>query len=328
MGVRVTPDLDTINSLPVKADVGVEREPDITFDGSNYVVVWSEGVFGGEHKVRAARVTTQGVVLDSGIIFGKDSYLEYRPSIAYDGTRFLAVWYSYTTPFGVFGRFLNSQAQPDGDAIDIRLSSTNHFYQPDIAFANDRYLVIWNEQTPYTGDDVFGQLVDPDGTMYGGIIPISTGSGYQSNPRVTGGNDFLVVWDESGKICGQRVSEQGQLIGPNFQISDTLSRDRQYPDIAKGTDGYLAAWMEYNNTSYDIYGNIDIVTGFGAACEQNLKQPPCHTTITRGTLARFLGQGYTLYDIAGRNIEHNYVSSGIYFLEKDGRIITKIIKVQ
>ena len=325
--MRVTPDLDTINSLPIKADAGVEREPEISYDGSNYVVVWSEGVFASMHKVRAARVTTQGAVLDSGIPFGKDSYLEYHPSIAHDGTRFLAVWFSYAPPFGVFGRFLNSQAQPDGDALDIRLSNTGHFYQPEIAYASDRYLIVWNEQSSSTGDDVFGQLINTDGTMHGAIISISTGSGYQSNPRVTGGNDFLVVWEENGRIYGQRISTQGQLIGPNFQISDTSSNDRQSPDIATGSDNYLTAWMQYNNNSYDIYGNIDVLTGIGTNRERRLNLPPCHSTIMSGTLTRFLKQGYDLYDISGRRIEREPDGSGIFFLRKDNTIIMKIIKV-
>lgn len=326
--MRVTPDLDTLNSLPIKADAGVEREPDISFDGTNYVVVWSEGAFGGAHKVRAARVTTQGAVLDSGILFGKDTYLEYRPSIAYDGNRFLAVWFSYTIPYGVFGRFLNSQAQPDGDALDITVSDTGYFYQPDIAFAAGNYLVVWNEMTSSTGDDVFGQIVAPDGTMYGGCIPISTGPGYQSDPRVTGGDDFLVVWHENATIYGQRISAQGSLIGSNFQISDTLSSDRQHPDIATGGTNYLVAWMQYNNNSYDIYGNIDILTGITATVEHNLDHLPCSSTITRGLLNRFLKRGYTLYDICGRRIEHENIGSGIFFLKKDGKVVTKIIKVQ
>jgi hypothetical protein len=325
--VRVTPGLDSINSLPIKADAGVEREPDICYDGSNYVVVWSEGVFASMHKVRAARVTTQGAVLDSGILFGKDSYLEYHPSIAYDGTRFLAVWFSYAPPFGVLGRFLNSQAQPDGEALDIRLSNTGHFYQPEIAFAGDRYLVVWNEQSSATGDDVFGQLINIDGTMHGGTVLISTGSGYQSNPRVTGSNDFLVVWEENGKIYGQRVSAQGQLIGTNFQISDTTSNDRQSPDIATGSDNYLAVWMQYNNNSYDIYGNLDILMGIGTTHERHMNPPWCRSTLMSGTLTRFLEQGYDLYDISGRRIEREPTGSGIFFLKKDDSVITKIIKV-
>jgi hypothetical protein len=327
MGVRVTADLDTLHSLAIKADAGVEREPDITFDGNNYIVVWSEGVFASMHKVRATRVTAQGAVLDSGIPFGKDSYLEYRPSIAFDGARCLAVWYNYTTPLGVFGRFLNDQAQPDGDAFEITVSSNIHLYQPDIAFAGDRYLVVWNEQTPYTGDDIFGQIIDPFGTLHGNVIPIGVGPGYESNPRVAGGAAFLVVWDQNGKIMGQRISAQGQLVGVNFEISDTSSNDRLSADIAAGTENYLAAWMQYNNNSYDIFGNLDVALGINRVREDRITPDHLEATIVKGSLARYLVGESTLYDVTGRRIDHESITTGIYFLKKGGKITTKIIKV-
>ena len=327
MGVRVTPSMDTLHSLAIKADAGVEREPDITFDGNNYVVVWSEGIFASMHKVRATRVTTQGVVIDSGIPFGKDSYLEYGPSIAFDGTRMLAVWYNYTAPFGVFGRFLNDQAHPDGDAFEITVSTNSNLYAPDIAFAADRYLVVWNEQTPYAGDEIFGQIIDSSGTLHGGAIPIGVGPGYQSNPRVTGGAAFLVVWDESGKIMGQHVSTQGQLVGSSFEICDTASIDRLNADIARGADNYLAVWMQYNNNSYDIFGNLDITLGITRTRGRHINTGHLDATIVKGSLAPFVDRESVLYDIRGREIDHESVAPGVYFLKTANRITTKIIKL-
>jgi hypothetical protein len=327
MGVRVTPEMDTINSLPVKADAGVEREPDITFDGSNYVVVWSEGEFGGAHKVRAARVTTQGAVLDSGILYGKDSYLEYRPGIAFGGSRCLAIWYDYQEPFGVFGRFLNDQAQPDSEAFAIRTSNVCHLFQPDIAYAAGRFLVVWNEQTSYAGDEIYGQIIDLAGNLCGGALPIAVGPGFQSNPRVAGNDVFLVVWDENGAIFGQRVSSDGQLIGPEFVISDSTNNDRMSADIAFGADNCLALWMQYTNSSYDIYGNLDINVGMEEFGEVVTQGHSMSATIVRGSIARFLARGYALYDVTGRRIEREPAGRGIYFLRKDGRSCCKIIRI-
>jgi len=328
MGVRVTPGFDTINSIPIKADAGVEREPDVTFNGEDYIVVWTEGTFASMHKVKAARVNTEGAVLDSGIPFGKDAYLEYRPSIASEGIRSLAVWFNYTAPFGVFGRFLNSLAQPDGDAIEIRLSNTMHLYQPDVAFAGNRYLVIWNEQMPYAGDEVFGQIVNTDGTLHGDIISIAVGPGYQSNPRVTGGNAFVVVWDENARIMAQRVSTEGELIGTNFEISDSTSQDRQHPDIATGAANHLATWMQYQNSSYDIFGNLDVLTSINEMPTQIPGENHLTATIIKGPLKSLLTQDHTLYDINGRRIEKPTNACGVYFLQKGARIVKKIIKIR
>lgn len=328
--MRVTPSLDTINSIPIKADIGVEREPDIAFDGTNYVVVWSEGDFGAAHKVRAARVTTQGAVLDSGILFGKDAYLEHRPSIAFDGTRFLAVWYTYDVPFGVFGRFLNTQAQPDSEAVDIRVTSTGHFFEPDIAFANGKYLVVWYEQTATAGDEIFGQIIAPTGTLLGNAIPIAVGPGYQSNPRICSvDSSFIVVWHQNSKIYGQEVSANGQLIGSNFEISDPTTNDRSFPDIASGTDNCLTVWMQYSNGSYDIYGNLDIATGLLHSEDYSIRKSATIPTIVHGFNDHLLTDELnTLYDIAGRKVTSTYLVPGVYFLKRDDEILTKIIKIR
>lgn len=326
--MRVTPGLDTINSLPVKADAGVEREPDIAFGTSDYIAVWSEGEFGGMHKVRAARITPQGVVLDTGILYGKDSFLEYRPGIDFDGTRFLGIWYNYTEPYGVFGRFLTDQAQPDGDEFTIRSSDSCHLFQPDIAYAQSKYLVVWNEQTAYTGDEIYGQLIDPQGNLYGDVIPIAVGPGFQSNPRVAGDNAFLVVWDQNGAICGQWVSPEGMLTGSPFEISDPTNFTRMSADIAFGGQTCLTVWMQFTNDNYDIYGNLDTSVGTHEMDEPIGKQRSISATICRVSLGRFLHGQYVLYDISGRKIEHEPAGQGIYFLKKDGHTWQKIIVIE
>jgi hypothetical protein len=328
MGVRVTPQLDTINSLPVKADEGVEREPDVTFNGTDYIAVWSEGEYAGMQKVRAARITTQGAVLDSGILFGAQSYNEYAPCVASDGSRSLAIWYNYQTPYGVFGRFLDEQAQPVGNEFAVHATTTAHIFVPDIIYAAGRYLVVWNEQTPYTGDDIFGQIIDTAGIFYGGIIDIATGPGYQSNPRLAAGDEFLVTWNQNGIIYGQRLAHDGQLLGANFRISDTTSNDRASPDIAFGAENYLTAWMQFANGSYDIYGNLDITTGIEQTKAPVAGTPMATSTIMSGSLHRYLQEGCTVYDVSGRKIEQEPEARGVYFVRAKNGEFNKIIKVR
>ncbi|UCD05867.1 MAG: hypothetical protein JSV98_01125 [candidate division WOR-3 bacterium] len=327
--MRVTPLLDTIGTIPVKDDIGVEREPDITFDGSNYIVVWSEGDFGGMHKVRAGRVTTQGAVLDSGILFGKDSYLEYHPSVSFGGGHCLAVWYAYDAPYGVFGRFLDELVQPIGDAFDIAVSQTNHSYNPDIAYADGRFLIVWNEQTAYAGDEIYGQIVDTSGALINDRIPIAVGPGYQSMQRVSGDNAFLTVWNQNGNIYGQWISLEGQLIGENFQISDPLSGDRLSPDIAIGAQNCMAVWMQYDVNSYDIFGNLDMPAGIHGWQESWPYGIQAEPTIFAGSLKRFIDKENTaVYDISGRRIHHGPVSPGIYFIIDETQAVVKAIKVR
>ena len=51
--------------LLVSTGPAAQRQPDVAFDGTNYLVVWSEGAAGFE-DIRGTRVTPAGVVLDPG----------------------------------------------------------------------------------------------------------------------------------------------------------------------------------------------------------------------------------------------------------------------
>ena len=71
---------------------GVQIEPTIGFDGSNFIVFWTDGRDSLE-QIYGARVTTSGVVLDPGgfqLIMEREEQIS--PSVAFDGTNYLVVW--------------------------------------------------------------------------------------------------------------------------------------------------------------------------------------------------------------------------------------------
>jgi hypothetical protein len=71
---------------------GVQYEPSIGFDGSNFLVTWTDGRDSLE-QIYAARVSTTGVVLDPGgfLVLMEDDE-QISSDIAYDGTNYLVVW--------------------------------------------------------------------------------------------------------------------------------------------------------------------------------------------------------------------------------------------
>ena len=328
--MRVTPTLQILNIVPVKTDADLSRDPDIVFGSENYLVVWSDGTFGGPHKVQAARVTPGGAVLDSGIVFGMDAYCEYGPAVAFDGMRYFAVWYNYgDTLDGIFGRFINAQCQPEGRELAIRVLTEGSPLEPDIAFADSGYLVVWHEPSPYYDNDICGQLVSSDGEMIGDLIPIATGSAYQYLPRVCAADScFLVVWNQNSEIYGQWVSLTGTLIDTNFLISDTVTSTREHPALAIGNERSLVAWHQFNAGNYDIMGNLDNQVDIDET--QDIR--PVHdlkdATIISGPLRLPDQPGYRVYNVTGRVIDPECLGPGIYFIEFNGKVIRKIIKVR
>ena len=90
---------------------------------------------------------------------------------------------------------------------------------------------------------------------------------------------------------------------------------------------YCVVWGQ--GTSSDIYGNVDTeILGI-----QEQKENMCSghypvATLFSGSLQHLRQEGYVVYDITGRCVVYGEGRPGIYFLEQDGRIIEKIVKIR
>jgi hypothetical protein len=328
MGVRVTPGLSVMNAFPVIAEPGVEREPDIAYDGENYLVVWSDGIFGYDHKVRAARVTVSGAVIDTGIDFGAHAYYEYRPCVEFDGDRYLAVWYNYSDdPYGLFARFITTECQLSGEKIEIRLIDYAFSFEPDIAFCDSNYLIVWNEMSPNVDHDVYGQIVGRNGELVNGPVLIAVSPEYENAPRVCAGDSrFLVVWNRNSEVYGQWLSVNGDLIGNNFRISTAGNDNRNSPDVSMCEGNALVAWHEFNTDNFDIFGNT--VTDLVLPDAQAPLFLPYYHTVFSGEDIDILNFSHCrIFDVNGRETGRKKLIPGIYFIEMPGKMFIKLIKI-
>jgi len=97
-GARITPEgkvLDTLG-IPISTKPQNQYEPAIAFDGRNYLVVWTDERRGGQWPFRdiyGARITPQGLVIDTGGIFiAGRSIWQWKPAIVFDGSNYIVVW--------------------------------------------------------------------------------------------------------------------------------------------------------------------------------------------------------------------------------------------
>jgi len=145
-------------------------------------------------------------------------------------------------------------------------------YLADIAFdsVNNRYLVVFERVDSQDQFDIYGQLVNCDGTPYSSEFPICNATYNQSHPRVAfdGVNKrYLVVWYDQrnisstvGDIYGQLVKADGTPYGTEIPISKATN-EQLYPDVAYSPTSqiYLVAWMDrrhYPDAPGDVYGQI------------------------------------------------------------------------
>jgi hypothetical protein len=193
-----------------------------------------------------------------------------NPSLAFDPDhkRYLLVFeISDEDGYDIWGIFLDMQGniiQVAGeDAFTICDADADQTF-PDVAYdsASGRFLVVWQDgRSGPMCYDIYGQMVNGEGTLYGANFVIATDYFCQYRPAVANDSNhhqFLVVWYQSSDIMGQLVGGNGELIAPastraliqstangvsNFVISDALG-DQAQPDVAYDSlgDGYLVVF--------------------------------------------------------------------------------------
>ncbi|MCX7785764.1 MAG: T9SS type A sorting domain-containing protein [candidate division WOR-3 bacterium] len=242
--------------------------PSVTFDGTNYLVVW-EDYRTWEGDIYGARVSTAGIVLDPlGIPISTAEYDQLNPSVAFDGTNYFVVW-SDNREGEEYPDIYGARVSPSGVVLDpqgIVISSDMYdFYEqynPRIVFDGTYYFVVWeiNREGGYL-TDIFGARVGKDGTVLDPYsIPIVFAQEEQHNPSISfDGTNYLVVWEDwrnwNSDIYGARVTRTGVVLNPNGFIISNADDDQWSPAVAFYGTNYLVVWADYRNwENSDIYG--------------------------------------------------------------------------
>ncbi len=316
MGVRVTPDLDTLNTFlicNIADDSLMQTDPTVTFTGENYLVVWSDEKYGPSNTFHpfAARVTPAGAVLDSGVKISTSGGSEYRPNVADDGERSLVVWSGSSN--GSYGRFVNRDCLPEGDVFQLAPGTASG---PNLCFGDSNYLAVWHEGA-YPTLELYGRLVSPQGTLGDPFAIATRPDCYRWNALAYDGQRFLVVWmsglnNEPETIFGRFIADDGSPIGDRFLVSGTSAVQRWWPALAYSDSNCLIAWEQ--GTSRDVYGSVDVrMTGVA----EPWPAPSTERSERQSVVAGRLTVRAPLYDALGRR--STALKPGVYFTRGAGQ---------
>jgi hypothetical protein len=233
-------------------------DPDVVFDGTNFLVVWSDNDWEIDHgDVRAARVSREGVVLDpAGIPVSATPTRKWGISIAFDGTNHFVVWLDSTV--GVEVRTFGARVSTAGAVIDttpILIVQRYPLALPAVAFDGANFLV--------AGVAAHGQIhwtrVAPSGTVLDRHAMTSRPASASDMDIASDGATSLVVWtderDGTDSIYGTRIDRSGNALDPSgFPISTAPGDQRQPAVVANGP--YLVVWRDERRgeREYDVYG--------------------------------------------------------------------------
>ena len=222
--------------------VATPRQPAVAFDGTNYLVVWSN-----HYALWGARVTPQGAVLDSG-----GFYISAGGSAAvdFDGN-WLVVW---SESRGIVGCRVTSQGvvlDPSGFVIQSRGSAG----EPAVCCGSSNSLVAWHDLRG-SNYAIYGARVTPDAQVLDTAgFRISPTTQDQRSPAITfDGADYLVAWERLGwRIFAARVSLQGQVLDTQGIVVSSPGRRQQAAVGFDGTDFHVV-WSDSADGAWGISG--------------------------------------------------------------------------
>jgi hypothetical protein len=226
----------------------------------------------------------------------------FNPAVAYNSTNneYLVVWYGDPDTrfeYEIWGQRIDATS---GDLVTppIRISNvgtdgdTTRIAQ-DAAVAWDsslnRYLVVWygntslGAGTPLNHFEIWGQVLEANGTEVGGDFRISTTGANTSQTRAAlrpaavtyndSAGQYFVVWSGNPNtaqnfnhydIYGQIVSNSGALVSGNVPVSQVgtnapFDRSAFFPDVAYNSidNEYVVVWFANdlpNSNEYEIWG--------------------------------------------------------------------------
>ena len=341
-GARVAADGTVLdpNGFVIVSGYLVEN-PAVSSDGTNYLVLWEDARLGYFSRVCGARVTPDGVVLDTNgfPVFARSWNCSY-PALAFDGTNYLAVWQDgRNEPYDdIYG----ARVTPDGVVLDpdgiAVAAAPNEQYFPALAWGGASYLVAWQDRRSF-GDMVYAARVASDGTVRDpdGISVTRAGSVWPIPAVAFDGTDYVVAWpDRRGlddDIYCARLSPDGAILDSGPVV--VRQGDQANVGLARGPGDQVLltydgmAGMVSGKVYYcsRVWGTFGPFPGVQESRESRSIYPVTQATIVRGVLfvpASSFSLRPSLFDMTGRKVmelvpgpnDVRGLAPGVYFIRE------------
>ena len=296
-GKRVSPDGVVLDRTPIAVSSApdVQEQPQVAYDGVNYVAVWQD-LRSGSYDVYGARIAPDGTVLDpDGFPVCHAENNQEVPGLAAGPGNLLVAWqdkrYDVARPH-IYAALLDSTGVLEGPEIPIPALARRYSTQTRLAASYDgaNYFVVWQDSQPGPSQwDILGARVTPTGTVLDvPPVHVSSAPDFQWTPAVAfGGSEYFVTWQDrrfgasaGWAIYGARVTTSGTVLDSDGIL---IQRQQGYNDItpAVAFDGtnFLVLWNQ--GWTYGRFvnqaGQLLDSTPFPVTTTPDAKNYPCAT---------------------------------------------------
>jgi len=262
----------TISTLTV-----YQTKPSVAYDPINqrFLVAWGDWYDGTNMGIYSQLISASGSLVGEEIPIPVSYGDLSEPSVAYDSVnqRFLVAWQDYRsgTNYDIYGQLLNANGNGSLIGGNFTISTApNDQMWTSVAYdsANQRFLVAWEDFRSGTNWDIYGQLLNANGSLIGGNFTISTAPNDQGGTSMAYDSinqRFLVAWDDlrsgtSGDIYGRlvspiRITTSSLASGFSYVPYTALlqATEGTFPYIWAITSGALPPGLNLNSNTGEIY---------------------------------------------------------------------------
>jgi hypothetical protein len=231
--------------------------PDLAWDGTEFVVVWSDRREGDANgRIFGQRIAVNGTLVGENVPLSDEGTDADNPHVAKGATELGIV----LNELGTNGRQLtfrtiSSDLQSLGRTVVLGGSGAS---SSAIAWSRDRYVVVWDTASAVPGPSIHGAAIAADGTVLVPDHAVTAQAPFaRSEALLPLGDRLLLAWSEYG---GGNYSIYAKMIGPELLELSPPSRitpagsDSLNPVLAIGPSGAVAVAFEGQSTGlFQVY---------------------------------------------------------------------------
>jgi len=209
------------NGFPIAVAAWDQRDPDVAWNGTDYLVVWQDGRFGGADDIFGNLVTSGGGVTDtSGASIVTTTGYQRAPQVASNGTDFFVAWQDERAGFNkpdVYGVRVLANGMPQTTNGIVVSNGMPDQLDPAVAALGTGYIAVWTDyrNVGTTGPEIWGARVDSSGVVQdaSGFL-VATENGSEHAPRIaSNGSNYVVSflgWNGTDEdVLARRLDSAG-----------------------------------------------------------------------------------------------------------------------
>ena len=217
--------------FPIAAKSNEEDIGGVAFDGTNYLAALERQDPAGDSVV-AQFISPNGTLVGSSIFLG----LGGSPVVAFDGTRYLIVWQTFSGTANLQAQFLSPNGAKVGSVFNAAFNGP--MYPTALVVGGGAFYLTYVRGTgpgPF-GLNMFARRILPDGTLGTQLFLASNTNAFFGNTAFDG-NNFFTVYTDGSTVRGRFVSAAG-VVGQEVTIFGT-GPFGEYGSVAFNGTNYL-----------------------------------------------------------------------------------------